>query len=218
MSGIFEYLEFQDDSDNEPMRKAAAIAVNRAEAIFPFLEKASSKNEFDSRLSLVQDKIDQIVEETCDEFGYNDTDHISKIVQGQIDLLSADIEDGDSYYKRRDELPVAPADGSLSEPSPKLDPGTAGDQWHTFQDAPEVESVRNQKTVQEMNQRADYAADLGEESGINHPLVDRVDADTPMQPEFNVGDPTKVFPKQKNQAQPVDSKSASKKKVRRTQK
>lgn len=204
MADIFEYLEFQAESDNEPMRKAAAIAVSRAERVFSFLKKASSKNEFDSRLALVEDNIQKIVTEACEEFGYDDTEHISKVVRGQIELLAADVETGDNYYQRRDDLPAAPADGSLSEPSPKLDPNRAGDQWHTFQDEPSVESVRNRADRQDADQKADYAAEMGEESGINHPLVNRVDADKPMQPEFNVGDSTKTFPN-KNQAQPVAS-------------
>lgn len=200
MADIFEYLDFQAEVDDEPMRKAAAIALSRSESSFVFLKKASSKDEFDSRLSLIEDGINNIIEETCEEFGYDDPAHIAKIVNGQIQLLAADVETGDSYYQRRDDLPSAPADGSLSEPSPKLDPGKAGDQWHTFQDEPEVESVRHRNERQAPQDVADYAADLDE----SHPLVQRVDADTPMQPEFNVGDNTKVFPNT-NQAQPVTS-------------
>lgn len=200
MADIFEYLDFQAEVDDEPMRKAAAIALSRSESSFAFLKKASSKDEFDSRLSLIEDGINNIIEETCEEFGYDDPAHIAKIVNGQIQLLAADVETGDSYYQRRDDLPSAPADGSLSEPSPKLDPGKAGDQWHTFQDEPEVESVRHRNERQAPQDVADYAADLDE----SHPLVQRVDADTPMQPEFNVGDNTKVFPNT-NQAQPVTS-------------
>lgn len=202
MADIFEYLNFQAEMDNEPMRKAAAIALSRSEGSFAFLEKASSRNEFDSRLSLVEDSLNGIIEEACEEFGYDDPAHIAKIVRGQIELLAADAETGDSYYQRRDDLPTAPADGSLSEPSPKLDPGKAGDQWHTFQGEPEVESVRHRNDRQNAQDVADYASDLDE----SHPLVQRVDADTPMQPEFNVGDNTKVFPKNKNQAQPVTSR------------
>jgi hypothetical protein len=147
-----------------------------------------------------------MIQDACEEFGYADTEHISRIVHGQIELLAADVEDGDNYYTRRDELPKAGEHGELSgEPSPKLNPDTAGDEWHTFQEAPEIESVRNRKELQHPQDRADYVADLE----MDHPLVNRVDADSPMQPEFNVGDNTKVFPN-KGQAQPV---SASKKKI-----
>jgi hypothetical protein len=201
MADIFEFLAFQAEEDNEPLRKAASIAVSRAERIFPFLAKSETANEFSSRLALVQDDIDQIVKEACEEFGYGDAEHISKIVRGQIELIAADVDSGDNYYQRRDDMPTAPKDGQLSEPSPKLNPETAGDEWHTSQEAPEIESVRHRNVVQNAQDVADYAADLD----TSHPLVQRVDADTPMQPEFNVGDPTKVFPKQKNQAQPVAS-------------
>lgn len=201
MADIFEYLEFQAEEDNEPLRKAASIAVSRAELVFPFLEKAQNRNEFDSRLALVQDKINDIVIEACEEFGYNDTEHVSKIVRGQIELIAADVETGDSYYQRRDDLPSADQHGNLSgEPSPKLNPDKAGDQWHTSQDEPEVESVRHRNDRQNAQDLADYASDYNDDS----PLVNRVDADTPMQPEFWAAPHTDVFPN-KGQAQPVTS-------------
>jgi len=202
MADIFEYLEIISDGEGDSLRKAAAIAVSRSEALYPFLEKSSNISEFNSRLALVQDKIDGMIQDACEEFNYADTDHISKIVHGQIELLAADVEDGDNYYTRRDELPKAGEHGELSgEPSPKLNPDTAGDEWHTSQEAPEIDSVRHRKELQHPQDRADYVADLE----MDHPLVNRVNADIPMQPEFNVGDNTKVFPN-KGQARPVASK------------
>lgn len=206
MSDMFEYLDAQAREENLPFKNAAAVAIDRSERRFgSFVSAAQGEREFKSRIALVESEVYKIAAAVCEEYGYEDSMHIAKLALGQLEALAADVETGDNYQQERQNLPTAPEDGQLTEPSPKIDMGKAGDQNSHNQQPIDVGSVRNQldnQTATEFNYPWD--GDISDSSALRN----TVDADSPMQPEFNVGENTKTFPN-KGQADPVTSKVAA---------
>lgn len=206
MSDMFEYLEAQAREENLPFKNAAAVAIDRSERRFgSFISGAQGAGEFNSRLALVESEVRKIADAVCEEYGYGDPEHIAKLALGQLQLFAADAETGDNYQQDRQDLKTQSPEGYYTEPSPKLNPGKAGDENSNALSPIDVGSVRNQldnQTATEFNYP--WNGDIGDPS----PVRDRVDADTPMQPEFNVGDKTMTFPN-KGQADPVTSKTAA---------
>jgi len=111
-------------------------------------------------------------------------------------VKTAEFETG--YQSETVNLPSADASG-LGGPSPKIDKGTAGGQ-----SAIDVGSVRNKLDVQDLTENGnfDYTDAAVDPTS---PLRKTIDADKPLQPEFNVAPNTKTFGDQKNQADPVTS-------------
>lgn len=109
-------------------------------------------------------------------------------------------ETGDTYNQEREDLPKADASGLSEDATVNIDRASAGDENHTSQQPIDVGSVEHALTNQDPDEHADYTKAL-EEYGVTK----RVDADTPMQPEFTTAPNTAVFPN-KDQANPVTSK------------
>lgn len=95
----------------------------------------------------------------------------------------AEFETG--YQHATEDLPSADASGLGSEGSPKIDKGNAEGLKPI-----DVDSVRNKLDNQDVTEPADYNDSDFDPSS---PLRDRIDADTAIQPEFNVGEHTKTF-------------------------
>lgn len=109
------------------------------------------------------------------------------------------LADGDSYQSDTVSLPSADASGLGSEGSPSIDKSKVPADGLK---AIDVDSVRNRLESQDASDPADYnAADFDPSS----PLRDRIDADKPLMGEHTVGEHTKTFGDQKNQADPVTS-------------
>ena len=119
--------------------------------------------------------------------------------------VAADTETGDSYSQESVDLPTADASGLADVGSPKIDKSKSGD--HTGWDLPDIEvpSNRNQKEEQSAPERADYNS---EDFDPSNPVRERVDADSPMQPEFNVAPNTETWTGTESQAAPVTSSVA----------
>lgn len=204
MSDLFEYLEAQAREDDGPFVNAASISVDRAERKFAsFLSSAKGEKEFNSRINLVSDDIHKIAVSVCEEYGYGDPEHVANIVLGQLQMLAdrnSDSSKTDSIGNiKREKLDSQDPSGYYTDPSPKLNPGSAGDNMHNTNPAiPELTPDESQSPTD-----ASWPHDA-EISGYSN----LVDADKPMQPENHVGDSTMTFGPG-NQADPV---TASKKK------
>jgi hypothetical protein len=203
MSDMFEYLEAQAREDDGPFVNATSVSVDRAERRFAsFLSAAKGDKEFNSRMDLVSNDIHKIAADVCEEYGYSDSEHVANIVIGQLQMLAernSDSSKTDSIGEiKREKLDSQDPSGYYAEPSPKLNPGSAGDNMHnTNPSIPELTPDEHQ-----------HPDDLSYPNDGALPKANLVDADKPMQPENHVGDSTMTFG-EGNQADPV---TASKKK------
>lgn len=203
MSDMFEYLEAQAEEENLPFKNAAIIAIDRAERNFEsFVASAKGEKEFWARIAYIQDEILKIAQDACEEYGYDDHQHVAKLILGQLELVagrnsdSADTANvGD--IEHQDLKPMDP-DGYYTEPTVALNPNSAGDNMKNTNPAiPELTPDDHQSPI---DQEWPWDGAL--------PAGNMVDADKPMQPEDHHGDSTMTFPN-KGQADPV---TASKKK------
>jgi len=119
--------------------------------------------------------------------------------------VAADTDEGDGYASERVDLPKADADGLGDTGAVPTDRSKSGD--HTGWDLPpiEVPSNKHQKEEQSAEDRAEYNS---EDFDPSNPIRDRVDADAPIQPEFNVAPNTETWSDVGTQAAPVTSKVA----------
>lgn len=120
--------------------------------------------------------------------------------------VAADVETGDTYAQERVDLLANKTDG-LGGPSPKIDKGKSGDETGWNLEPIDVPSERHPTEQQSATDRADYTSEAFDPSS---PVRDRVDADTPMQPEHNVADKTETWTGTEGQASPVTSAVLSK--------
>lgn len=109
-------------------------------------------------------------------------------------VKTAEFETG--YQHETVKLPSADASGLGSEASPKIDKGTAGGLK-----AIDVDSVRNKLDVQAMDKDVKWDA---KDVNPSSPLRKTIDADKSLTQD-PVGENTKTFGDQKNQADPVTS-------------
>ena len=203
MSDMFEYLEAQAREDDGPFVNATSVSVDRAERRFAsFLSASKGDKEFNSRMDLVSNDILKIAADVCEEYGYSDSEHVASIVIGQLQMLAdrnSDSSKTDSIGEiKREKLDSQDPSGYYTEPSPKLNPGSAGDNMHNTN--PSISEL-----TPDDRQHPD---DLSYPNDGALPKANLVDADKPMQPENHVGDSTMTFG-EGNQAEPV---TASKKK------
>jgi hypothetical protein len=203
MSDMFEYLEAQAREDDGPFVNATSVSVDRAERRFgSFLSASKGDKEFNSRMDLVSNDIHKIAADVCEEYGYSDSEHVASIVIGQLQMLAdrnSDSSKTDSVGEiKREKLDSQDPSGYYTEPSPKLNPGSAGDNMHNTN--PSISEL-----TPDERQHPD---DLSYPNDGALPKANLVDADKPMQPENHVGDSTMTFG-EGNQADPV---TASKKK------
>lgn len=115
--------------------------------------------------------------------------------------VAADVETGDTYAQERVDVATGP------DASPKIDKGKSGDETGWNLKPIEVPSERHPSEQQSPTDRADYNS---EDFDPSSPVRDRVDADTPMQPEHNVADKTETWTGTEGQASPVTSAVLSK--------
>lgn len=199
MSDMFEYLEAVAREDDTPFRNSAAISIDRAERKYAsFLSAAQGDKEFESRISLVRDDIEKIAASTCEEYGYDDANHIVSLVLGQLEMLSARNSDSSKTDSigdaKKQDLKSQDPDGYYTDPSPELNPGSSGDhQKNTNPPIPELKPDASQ-----------HPDDFEYPWDSALPSANLVDADKPMQPEDHHGDSTMTFPN-KGQADPVTS-------------
>jgi hypothetical protein len=186
MSDMFEYLEAQAISENLPFKNSAVVAIDRSERRFgAFVSSAKGNKEFQSRLALIVGDIEKIAADACEEYGYDDPKHIAKLVIGQIQLLA-------ETQKLKSQDP----EGYYTEPSPKLNPGSAGDNMKNTN--PAIPELKPNDKQHPSDKEWPWDSAL--------PEANLVDADKPMQPEFNVGDHTDTWTKPENKA--VTTKTA----------
>lgn len=203
MSDMFEYLEAEAQRDNIPFKNSAIVSIDRAERNFSsFLSAAQGEKEFQSRLALIAEDIQKIAEDVCEEHGYDNPEHVAKLVVGQLELLSArnsdsSETDGIGNIERQELKPMDP-NGYYTEPTIALNPNSAGDHMHNTN--PDIPELKPDESQHPSDKKWPWDADL--------PEANFVDADTPMQPADHHGDSTMTFPN-KGQADPV---TASKKK------
>lgn len=94
MSGLFEHLAAFDDSERVAARKAAAVANKRVkDQVGDFLANATSPEDFESRLSLVDDDIKTAVADVVAEYG-GDAERVEAAVRRSIADSSASESSG----------------------------------------------------------------------------------------------------------------------------
>lgn len=201
MSDMFEYLEVQAREENLPFKNSAAIAIDRAERRFgSFVESAKGEKEFRARVELVADEIIKIAREACEEYGYEDPQHIAKLVLGQMQILAEAKPENGGEADERQKLPTMKADGYYTEPTVALNPNSAGDHIkNTNPPIPEL-TPDNKQNPPEKAWPWDAALET-EGEGLDRTKV------TDQKPE-QVGPSTQTFPN-KGQADPVTSKTAA---------
>ena len=95
MSGLFEHLAAFDDSERVAARKAAAVANKRVkDQVGDFLANATSPEDFESRLSLVDDDIKTAVADVVAEYG-GDAERVEAAVRRSIADQSNDYDRAD---------------------------------------------------------------------------------------------------------------------------
>ena len=192
------------DEDDEPMEKDAAAECDDCEACKDGCtghEEERRKREdaeyeaAESRNLGPTSKVDiKQASASASEFPW---EHVAAGVE---------VETGDTYAQDRVDLPSNKTDG-LGGPSPKIDKGKSGDETGWNLEPIDVPSERHPTEQQSATDRADYTS---EDFDPSSPVRDRVDADTPMQPEHNVADKTETWTGTEGQASPVTSAVLSK--------
>lgn len=203
MSDMFEYLEAQAQEDNIPFKNSAAVAIDRAERRFgSFIAGAKGDKEFNARVALVEEDLLKIATEVCDEHGFDDPQHIARLMLGQLEVLadrSTDSKDTASVGNiERQTLKSQDPSGYYTEPTIALNPNSAGD--HMKNTNPSIPELKPDDHQHPSEKEWPWNSDIPHTGdGLT-----QVDIDKPMQPEFNVGDSTMTFPN-KGQADPVTS-------------
>jgi len=78
MTGLFEVIASENREDKLPNRQATAVAEARVDERFgSFLRGSKGEYEFEQRLALVQDDLNEVVRAVADELGASNADHIS---------------------------------------------------------------------------------------------------------------------------------------------
>lgn len=195
MSDMFEYLEVQAREENLPFKNSAAIAIDRAERRFgSFVESAKGEKEFRARVELVADEIIKIAKEACEEYGYDDPQHIAKLVLGQMQILAEAKPESGGEADERQKLPTMKADGYYTEPTVALNPNSAGD--HIKNTNPPIPELTPDDKQNPPEKAWPWDAALETEGdGLDRTKV------TDQKPE-QVGPSTQTFPN-KGQADPV---------------
>lgn len=201
MSDMFNYLEAQAREENLPFRNAAAVAIDRAERRFgSFVESAQGDKEFNARLALVAEEIVKIANETCEEYGYDDPQHVAKLVIGQLQILAEAKPETGGEADEKQKLPTMPTDGYYTEPTVALNPNSAGDNMkNTNPDIPELAPDESQHP-KDKEWPWDSPIPM-EGDGLERTNV------SDQKPEQK-GPKTQTFPN-KGQADPVTSKTAA---------
>lgn len=140
MSDMFEYLEAQAVEENLPFKNAAVVAIDRSERRFAsFVSSAQGEKEFNARLELIRSEVEKIAVAACEEYGYNDPEHIAKLALGQIEILGAATPEPEGRADSKQKLDKQNPEGYYTKPSPKLNPGSAGDNMkNTNPEIPEL--------------------------------------------------------------------------------
>ena len=200
MSDLFEYLEVQAQEENLPFKNAAAIAIDRSERRFgAFVGEAKGVKEFNARIALVEEEILKIAIDTCGEYGYDDFQHIARLVLGQLELFSVASPESEGKADETQKLKTQDPDGYYTDPSPKLNPGSSGDNTHNTNPAiPGLEPDESQDVTEKGWPHDSDLPDEGE---------GRKRVDVLKQKAEQVGPPTSTFPN-KGQADPVTSNTA----------
>jgi len=98
MSGIFEELEMFDEGDKVATRQAIAVANKRFNDKFAgFLRQASSKKEFESRLALVEQDIDNMVADVAYEYG-GDAEKIATSIKMAFEAMEGNLINQDDSW------------------------------------------------------------------------------------------------------------------------
>ena len=119
--------------------------------------------------------------------------------------VAAGAEDrsGDSYQHERETLPESDGTGLGDTGAVPTDRSKSGDQTGWNLEPIDVDSQRHQLEHQDAEDRAEYnAADFDP----SNPVRERVDAGTPMQPEYTNGPDTQTWSDKSTQQAPVTSK------------
>ena len=203
MSDVFEYLDAKAREENIPFKNAAAVAIDRAERRFgSFVAGSKGEKEFNSRIALVEEEILKIATNVCEEQGFDDPQHIARLILGQLEVLadrSTDSADTASIgnIERQTLKPMDP-NGYYTDPTIALNPNSAGDHMHNTN--PPIPELKPDDKQHPDDAKWPWNSDIPRTGdGLT-----QVDIDKPMQPEFNVGDGTMTFPN-KGQADPVTS-------------
>lgn len=83
--GLFEHDQAFDDSARVSARQAVAVAHKRAKDRFGSFLKAASADDFHQRFALIEDELAEVVAETSDEYGADE----SKILAAVTSVLAA---------------------------------------------------------------------------------------------------------------------------------
>jgi len=190
---VFDVLEADARSDEDRSARALAAARVRGQKFAKYVAAYGEDG-----LDLVADEIDQLAEDVTAEYG-GDADEVRAAVLAMLKEAMPG-EGEDSYQGERVSLPSAGETG-LGEASPKIDKSELPESLR--QEPIDVGSVRNPAERQSIQHDV---ADLGDTPGeaiaqaTNDATSQRVDADKPMQPEFNSGDATRTWTKAQQEA------------------
>jgi hypothetical protein len=118
-------------------------------------------------------------------------------------VAAEDDRSGDSYQHERESLPTSDGTGLGDTGAVPTDKSKSGDQTGWNLEPIDVDSQRHQLEHQDAPDRAEYN---NEDFDPSSPVRERVDADTPMQPEYTTGPDTQTWSDASTQASPVTSK------------
>src|SRR3954466_12280626 len=84
MSGIFEYLAYNDSLSRVEQRKALALARVRANKRFGRFVGAASDEDREARLTMVAGEVDETVRQACADCGYDDWETIRDAITASL--------------------------------------------------------------------------------------------------------------------------------------
>lgn len=213
MTGVFEVVAKQMDDEaerNEGTRARIAAKARVEERFAKYISAGTTKEERADRLSFVAAHVRQVVGEVAEEYGY---EKVAELHQEMLQHLAGgafcddckkfqcecgddDSEDtkesstktadhGDSYHTETVDLGTTTSDEAWSqEGSPAINKSQVPEDGL---DAIDVPSKRH-PTEQQSVTKAPTAEELATADHAESDVATRVDADTPMQPEFTQGE------------------------------
>lgn len=83
--GLFESLELDQSTQRTAGRQAVAVATKRAQDQFGvFLTAAQDEEEFKARLGFIQDDLNVVIAEVCEEYGEANSERVHKVVSASL--------------------------------------------------------------------------------------------------------------------------------------
>jgi hypothetical protein len=206
MSDMFSIIANTMDQENEREEgnRARIASTKRLERRFlSYLKKATSTDELDQRIAMIEQPARKAVKNACEEHCYSRPEELYGEVIASL-REAAQPETGDTYQQERESLPSADASGLGSEGSPKIDKGKVPADGLDPIDVKSVQHPLTNQSVKDVPEYGDRHDGPADADPTDSPRT-TVDADSPMQPELTNGPNTDTWSDKGTQADPVTS-------------